>query len=142
MEFKYVERYADVIKLFPLFHKFFDRTTPDYTEKEFFSQLNWILDNGVIGYLEEEGTPIAYGIMLKTNLLREYALILQVYSDRPFAIRRLMKEADEVSRSWGVDKQIAIVDPKVAMYFSRHYKMAPKFFIMERSVEQAEEAVM
>ena len=142
MEFHYVERYSDVLKLFPLFHKFFDKTKPDYTEKEFFDQLTWILDNGLIGYLEEDGVPVAYGIMLKTNLLREYALILQVYSERPFAIRRMMKEADQIARSWGVDKQIALVDPNVAMYFSRHYKMTPKFFLMERSVEEAEEAVV
>lgn len=142
METHLVQSYEEVVRLFPLFHRYFDKAETDYTEKEFFEQLPMILKDGVIGYVEDNGIPVAYGIMLKTKLLRDYALILQVYSERRFAVRHMKKMADEITREWGVDKQIAIVGPKVALYFARYYNMKNTFFVMERNVEQVEEAVI
>lgn len=142
METRLVQSYEEVVKLFPLFHRYFDRAETDYTEKEFFDSLPFILKEGVIGYVEEDGTPVAYGIMLKTRLLREYALILQVYSERRFAVRHMKRMADEITRAWGVDKQISIVGPKVALYFARFYNMKTTFFVMERNIEEVEEAVV
>lgn len=136
MELKFVEHYGEIIKLFPLFHKFFEKTKPDYTKEEFFSQLKWILDNGAVGYIEEDGVPVAYGIMVKARLFHDTALILQVYSERPFLLRKMIKASEDVTRSFGLNKQIAIVDLKRVKYFARHYRMREAFMIMERDLEE------
>ena len=137
-EFKYVESRAEVLKLFPLFHKFFEKATPDYTEKEFFRQLEWVIDNGVIAYIEEDGVPLAYGIMVKAHLFHDVALLLQVYSERPGLLETMMQEAEKVTRSLGCEKMTAIVDFRTASYLNKKYGFSFTQAIIERTLPPEE----